>query len=300
MSDLIPIATKIRQQVIKMLFRAGSGHSAGSLDMADIFSVIYFSDLFQLNPASPSDPSRDRVILSNGHICPGLYAALALKGYFPLEELNTLRQFGSRLQGHPHKNFSTDTSPLGTKDQELGTNLPGIENTAGPLGQGIGFAVGLALGLRCQFESKRLTRFPRVICLCGDGELNEGQCWEAFMSAAKFKLKNLVFIIDRNDIQIDGYTEEVMPLEPLKDRLSSFGLITTEINGHNHTAIYNALRIKHYESDKPLAIIAHTIPGKGVSFMEGKYSWHGKTPNKDEAAIALRELLNLQNNITQD
>jgi transketolase len=278
MNNTREIALQIRQLIIKMLTESGSGHTAGPLGMADVFSVLYFSDLLHLSPAQRDDPSRDRVILSNGHICPVWYATLALRGYFPAEELDTLRQFGSRLQGHPHRDFS----PVGANHHSPSIhppNLPGIENTAGPLGQGIGFAVGVALGLRRQSN--------RVICLCGDGELDEGQCWEAFMTAAKYKLTNLTFIIDRNDIQIDGFTHDVMPLESLKDKLASFGLFTIEIDGHNHEQIYAALKL---QTTKPTAIIIKTIPGKGVSFMEGKYEWHGKTPNRQESEQALKEL----------
>ena len=279
MNNQSDIATQIRKLVIKMLTQAGSGHTAGSLGMADVFSILYFSDLLNLHPQNPDDPNRDRIILSNGHICPVLYATLAKRGYFPIAELDTLRQFNSRLQGHPHKVFSEILlSP---------NNLPGIENTAGPLGQGIGFAVGVSLGLRQQFNQKKLNHLPRVICLCGDGELDEGQCWEAFMCAAKFKLNNLTFIIDRNDIQIDGFTHDVMPLESLKDKLTSFGLFTIEIDGHNHDSIYSTLKL---QTTKPIAIIAYTKPGKGVSFIEGKFEWHGKVPNHQEADQALQEL----------
>ena len=267
MKNTPQIAKEIRQLVVKMLASAGSGHTAGSLGMADVFSVLYFSDLLHLSPAQPDDPSRDRIILSNGHICPVWYATLAKRGYFPLDELDTLRQFGSPLQGHPHKDFSATSI------------LPGVENTAGPLGQGIGFSVGVALGLRHQSS--------RVICVCGDGELDEGQCWEAFMCAAKYKLTNLTFIIDRNDIQIDGFTHDVMPLESLKEKLTSFGLCTAEIDGHNHESIYSALKM---QSSKPTAIIAKTIPGKGVGFMEGKFEWHGKVPDHQEAEQALKDL----------
>lgn len=272
MVPTVSSATELRKLVITMLTEAGSGHTAGPLGMADVFAVVYFSDLFQIDPA---DPARDRIIVSNGHICPVWYAALAKKGYFPLKELETLRQFGSRLQGHPHKDFSASS------------NLPGIENTAGPLGQGISFAVGLALGLKHLFEINQLPRLPRVICLCGDGELDEGQCWEAFMAAAKFNLSHLTFIIDRNDIQIDGFTHQVMPLEPLKDKLSAFGLSAIEVNGHNHQSLYDTLK---HASTKPVALIAKTIPGKGVSFIQGKYEWHGKVPSQTEAKQALEEL----------
>lgn len=271
MPDFSQIARQIRASVINMTATAGSGHPGGALGLADIFTVLYFSDLLHLDPRHPDDPNRDRIIVSNGHVCPAWYAALALRGYFPIEELNSLRQFGSRLQGHPHKSWASE-SPA---------NLPGIENTAGPLGQGVSFAVGLALGLRQQQSP------GRVICVTGDGELDEGQCWEAFMFAAKTKLNNLTFIIDRNDIQIDGFTHQVMPLEPLKDKLNAFGLNTIAIDGHNHASIQTALS---QSSSLSQAIIARTIPGKGVSFMENKFEWHGQAPNPDQAKEALRSI----------
>jgi transketolase len=267
MSDLANTARQIRQHIIEMITAAGSGHPGGSLGLADIFAVIYFADVFNLNPQKPHDSHRDRIILSNGHVCPVWYAALALKGYFPIEELTSLRQFGSRLQGHPHKDFLQ-------KD----TNLPGIENTAGPLGQGISFAAGLALGFQHQQQQQS------VVCITGDGELNEGQSWEGFMFASKYKLNNLTFIIDRNDIQIDGFTRDVMPLEPLKDKLLSFGLEAICIDGHNFESITKALKQK---TSKPKAILARTIPGKSVAFMENKFEWHGKAPNADQAKEAL-------------
>lgn len=268
MSDLTAIAKTIRYHIITMLAQAGSGHPGGSLGLADIFTTIYFSNLLNLNPAQPNDPLRDRVVVSNGHVCPVWYATLAERGYFSKTKLDSLRQFGSQLQGHPHKDFLDSVN-----------NLPGIENTAGPLGQGISFATGLALGLKQQQNS------AKVICITGDGELDEGQCWEAFMFAAKMKLDNLTFIIDRNDIQIDGFTHQVMPLEPLKDKLTAFGLETINIDGHNLDSVKKALI---HESSKPKAILARTIPGKGVSFMENKPEWHGQAPNLDQAKEALR------------
>ncbi len=283
-------AKKIRQQIITSITTAGSGHPGGSLGITDVLSVMYFGNILQINPHKPDDPLRDRFILSAGHLCPALYATLAVRGFFPIEEMQTLRQFGSRLQGHPHKNFSlTQDSRLKTQDSS--SNLPGIENTAGPLGQGTSFAVGIALGLKQHYDQKNLTHLPHVYCLCGDGELEEGQCWEAFMAASKYKLGNLTFIIDRNHIQIDGTTETVMPLEPLKDKLNSFGLRTIEIDGHNHQQISKALTPTAYTLKPiPSCILAHTIPGKDVSFMENQYLWHGKAPNQQEATQALEEI----------
>lgn len=270
MSDLAATAKQIRRHIITMIAQAGSGHPGGSLGLADIFTTLYFSDALNLDPHHPNDLERDRVIVSNGHVCPAWYATLAVRGYFPESELNTLRQFGARLQGHPHKDFA-----------DLAANLPGIENTAGPLGQGISFATGLALGLKHQRNN------ARVVCLTGDGELNEGQCWEAFMFAAKMKLNNLTFIIDRNDIQIDGFTHDVMPLDSLKDKISAFGLLPIDIDGHNFTSIRQALA---HQSAKPTAIIARTIPGKGVPFMENKFEWHGQAPNAEQTKEALRSI----------
>lgn len=278
MSDLSAIAQQIRRHIIEMTAQAGSGHPGGSLGLADIFAVLYFSELLNLNPQKPDDPHRDRIIVGNGHVCPAWYATLALREYFPIAELSSLRQFGSRLQGHPHKDFAP-----GTKNQEPGTNLPGIENTSGPLGHGVSFSAGLALGLKFQQNP------AKVLCITSDGELNEGQSWEAFMFAAKMKLNNLTFIIDRNNIQIDGFTDQVMPLEPLKDKLAAFGLETITIDGHNFDSIQKALI---HKSAKPKAVLAHTVPGKGVAFMENKFEWHGKAPTPDQAKDAICSILN--------
>ncbi|PIR93590.1 transketolase [Candidatus Falkowbacteria bacterium CG10_big_fil_rev_8_21_14_0_10_39_11] len=267
--DMLPvIANEIRRDIINMLFTAGSGHSGGSLGMADIFTSLYFAVLNH-DPKKPNWDDRDRVFLSNGHICPVQYATLAHAGYFPTSELKTLRQLGSRLQGHPHH-----------------LDLPGVENSSGPLGQGISQAVGAALALRLDHKKNY------VYCLMSDGELNEGQIWEAYMLAAKHKLNNLTAIIDRNNIQIDGYTENVMPLEPLADKFKAFGWHVLEVNGHNIPEIVNTLEESKVVYEKPVVIIAHTIPGKGISFMENKFEWHGKTPNKNERDLAIKELMN--------
>lgn len=272
------MANKIRQDVIEMLVEAGSGHSAGPLGMADIFSALYFG-ILNHNPKNPSWPDRDRLILSNGHICPVLYATLANAGYFPVEELLTLRKINSRLQGHPHRG-----------------SLPGVETTSGPLGSGISQAIGFALAAK--LNNKKY----RVFCITSDGEHDEGNTWEAIMFAGNqgFKLSNLTVIVDRNNIQIDGFTEEVMPLEPLRQKYEAFKWHVIEVNGHDIeefiAAVYEAEAI--YE--KPTAIIAHTIPGKGVSFMERDYLWHGKPPTKEEARIALKELRTLQGKIKSE
>ena len=264
-------ANEIRQDIIKMLLEAGSGHSAGPLGMADIFTALYFHAL-RHDPKKPNDPKRDRVFLSNGHICPVWYATLAHAGYLPRKEmLTTLRKLGSRLQGHPHRG-----------------SLPPILNPSGPLGQGLSQAVGYALAAQMDGNLSFET-----YCLMSDGEHDEGQTWEAYQFAAKNKVHNITAIIDRNSIQIDGMTEDVMPLEPFKAKIESFGWHAIEIDGHNMEEIIDACAAAKAVYEKPVAIIAHTIPGKGVDFMEFKYEWHGKPPNKDEARSALRELRSL-------
>ena len=259
-------ANTIRQDIIQMLATAGSGHSAGPLGLADIFTAFYFH-LLNHRPKNPHWEDRDRLILSNGHTCPVLYAALARAGYFPVEELLTLRQFGSRLEGHPHRG-----------------SLPGVETTSGPLGSGLSQAVGMSLALRLK-ESR-----SRVYCLMSDGEQDAGNTWEAALLAGKNKLHNLTAIIDRNNIQIDGFTENIMPLEPLRDKYEAFNWHVLEIDGHNLESICDAVNESKAIFERPTLIIAHTIPGRGVSFMEGKYEWHGQPPTKPEAAAALREL----------
>lgn len=264
--EIAAIATEIRELIVKMLLKAGTGHSAGPLGMADVFATLYFS-LLNHDPKNPSWEDRDRLILSNGHICPVLYATLARAEYFPLEELWTLRSFESRLQGHPH----------------LGS-LPGIENTSGPLGQGLSQACGLA------YAFKMDDRTNWVYAVLSDGEHQEGQTWEAYLFAGAKRLNNLTVLIDRNNIQIDGYTEEVMPLESLRTKLEGFGWNVLEVDGHNPAAIATACRQAQATQEQPTAIICHTIPGKGVSFMQNEYEWHGKPPNKQEARVALAEL----------
>lgn len=263
-------ANEIRQSTIEALTEAGSGHTAGSLGMADIFTYLY---LYKMNhdPKNPEWSGRDMFVLSNGHICPGLYATMAYAGYFPVEELKTLRKLGTRLQGHPHR----------------GT-LPGIETSSGPLGSGISQALGMALATRIDSNGKTSKRF--IYCCVGDGELDEGQNWEAIMMSAKEKLHNLIVIVDRNNIQIDGYTEDVMPLNDLVEKFESFNWHVQEIDGHNFEAIDNAVGEAQAVFDKPSVIIANTIPGKGVEDFERKPEWHGKAPNNEEAKDALKEL----------
>jgi transketolase len=275
-TELQLTANTIRQNIIKMLVEAGSGHSAGPLGMADVFTALYF-EVMNVDPKKPDWEQRDRLVLSCGHICPVLYATMAERGFFPVEELQTLRKFESRLQGHPHN-----------------LSLPGLESTSGPLAQGASQAVGMALALRMD-KSK-----SRVYLVMSDGEQNEGQIWEAVMLAGKERLHNLTAIIDRNNIQIDGYTEDVMPLGDLKDKYEAFNWHVLEVDGHNIQAVVNAFREAETIYEKPTVIIAHTIPGKGVDFMEGKFEWHGKPPKADEAKVALQELRTLQGKIKSE
>ncbi len=268
-------ANEIRQDIIKMLVEAGSGHSAGPLGMADIFTALYFQILHH-NPHNPKLADRDRLILSNGHICPVLYTTLAHVGYFPISELKTLRKLGSKLQGHPHRG-----------------SLPGIETTSGPLGSGLSQSCGMAL------VGKMDNASWRVFCLMSDGEQDAGNTWEAVMLAGKYKLDNLTAIIDRNNIQIDGFTDDIMPLEPLGDKYKSFGWQVIEIDGHNFTAIIDAVDLAKTIHDKPTLILAHTTPGKGVDFMENDYLWHGKPPTKEEAEKALDQLEKIERQIEQ-
>jgi transketolase len=267
-------ANETRQEIINMLLEAGSGHSAGSLGMADVFTALYF-DFLNIDPKKPEDPERDRLVLSCGHICPVLYATLAMRGYFPRSELKTLRQIGSRLQGHPHKG-----------------ELPGIETSSGPLGQGLSQAVGMALAARL------MNKKWRTYAVLSDGEHNEGQTWEAIMLAGARRLHNLTVLVDRNNIQIDGFTEDVMPLEPLAEKYRAFNWHVIESDGHDFDKIFGALRHARAIFEGPTAIIFHTIPGKGVDFMERDYHWHGNAPDKDEANRALRELRSLRGKIS--
>jgi len=271
------MAQQLRCDVIEMLLEAKSGHSAGPLGMADVFTALYFGGILNIDPKNPDWPDRDRLILSNGHICPIHYATLARKGFFPVEELKTLRKFGSRLQGHPHRG-----------------SLPGIENTSGPLAQGASVAVGLA------YAAKMDKKKWQVYCIAGDGEQQEGQTWEAVMFAGKHKLDNLTFLMDRNNIQIDGFTENVMPLEPLKNKYEAFGWHVLEVDGHNIREVVDACQHAQSIYEEPVMIICHTIPGKGVDFMEWKPEWHGKAPNQEEAIEALRQIRTLQGQIISE
>jgi transketolase len=265
-TKLYLLSNNIRQSIVKMLHAAKSGHPAGAMGLADVFSALYFNVLAH-DPKNPNWENRDRCILSNGHVCPVLYATIAEAGYFPKEELMTLRKLGSRLQGHPHRE-----------------TLPGIENSSGPLGQGLSIAVGMAL------VAKREKKSWRVYCICSDGEHNEGQIWEAVLLASKFKLGNLVAIMDRNNIQIDGFTEDVLPLESLEEKYRAFGWHVINIDGHNIQQIISACNEAKTIIDKPTMIIAHTVPGKDISFMEFITEWHGKSPGDKETTTALEDL----------
>jgi len=275
-------ANEIRKSIIEMLIEAGSGHTAGPLGMADIFTLFYFHVL-KHDPKKPDWEERDRLVLSNGHICPVLYATMAHAGYFPLDELKTLRKFGTRLQGHPHREY-----------------LPYVETSSGPLGLGLSQAVGMALADR--IDKKDLDRY--IYCFMSDGELDEGNSWEGAMLAGKHKLHNLIVVVDRNNIQIDGYTENIMPLEPLADKWKAFNWHVVEASGHDFRAVHEAVLEAQAVYEKPTVIIAHTIPGKGVHEFEKDYKWHGYDPNAKEAKqdyeMALKELRTLGGKIASE
>ncbi len=258
-------ADRTRISILEMLAAAKSGHSAGPLGMAEILTVLYFN-VMKHDPADPDWSERDVFFLSNGHTAPVLYATLAHSGYFPVEELLTLRQYGSRLQGHPER-----------------TALPGLENTSGPLGSGLSQAAGYAYAL--QHIDDELHRFTYVAM--GDGELNEGNIWEAAMFAGKYKLGRLIGIVDRNYIQIDGLTEDVMPLDDLRAKWESFGWHVLEVDGHDVAGLMSAINQAKAVAQKPSVILAYTVPGKGVPFMEYDYRWHGKPPTPEQATQAV-------------
>ncbi len=270
-------AEAIREDIIRMLEHAGSGHSAGPLGLADIFTALYF-DILKHDPKKPDWDERDILLLSNGHCVPVRYVTMAHAGYFDKKELLTLRQFGSRLQGHPER-----------------LKLPGMETTSGPLGCGLSQGAGMALALKMNNQNHRW-----VYVQMSDGELDEGNVWEAAMLAAKYKLHNLIGIVDRNNIQIDGPTENIMPLEDLKAKWTAFGWHVIEIDGNNIEAVIDACAMARAIVEKPSVIIAHTVPGKGVDFMEYDFHWHGKTPNHEEAKKALDELRTLKGKIKSE
>ena len=273
LSLLMKKAMDIRRSIIESLIEAKSGHTAGPLDMADIFTYLYFHAL-KHDPKNPNWVYRDRLILSNGHICPVLYATMAHAGYFSLEKLKTLRKFGSPLQGHPHREW-----------------LKGLETSSGPLGSGLSQAVGMALADRIDNSNSSGRQF---YCLMSDGELNEGNSWEGAMLAGKERLQNLTVIIDRNNIQIDGFTEDIMPLNPLVDKWRAWNWHVQEINGHDFREIDRAVGEAQAVHDRPSVIIAHTIPSKGIPEFERKFEWHGKPPGTpEEIETALRAVRTL-------
>lgn len=269
-------AEMIRETILKMLVEAKSGHTAGPLGMADIFAAFYFH-ILNHNPKLPGWDERDRLVLSNGHICPVLYAAMAHSGYFPIEECLTLRKFGSRLQGHPER-----------------LRLPGLETTSGPLGEGLSQAAGMAYAFRMDDKKQR------VYCLMSDGEQEEGNIWEAAMFAGKYKLSNLIAVMDRNNIQIDGMTEDVMPLEPIADKYRAFNWHVLEVNGNDVRAFISAVDEAKAIYEKPTLIIAHTIPGKGVPEIEFDYRWHGKPPTPEEGKRFLKEIRTMSGKVPHE
>lgn len=270
------MAATIRQDIIDMVVHAGSGHVGGPLGMADVFTALYFHVLNH-DPKNPDWPDRDRLLLSNGHICPVRYAAMARAGYFPIDELKTLRRLGTRLQGHPHR-----------------TALPGVETTSGPLGSGLSQAVGVALAAK--MDGKKMN----IYCLMSDAEQESGQIWEAALLAGKHRLDNLTAVIDRNNIQIDGMTEDIMPLEPLRAKYEAFNWHVLDINGHNFEEIVNAFETAQAIYEKPVLIISHNIPGKGVDFMEFSFPWHSRSFKPEEATAAINQLRTLEGKIRSE
>ena len=264
--DLRKKACQVRMGIIASTHSAKAGHPGGSLSAADLFAYLYNREL-RIDPKEPQKADRDRFVLSKGHTAPGLYSALAYRGFFPVEDLLTLRHIGSFLQGHPNMN-----------------TVPGVDMSTGSLGQGISAACGMALGAKLKQQN------VNVYAIVGDGEVEEGECWEAFMFAAHYGLANLCVFLDRNHLQIDGTTETVMNSAPLEEKLKAFNFNVVTINGHDYDAIESALKAFHAESAKPTCVILDTTKGKGVSFMENSVDWHGKGPNDDEYAIAMQEL----------
>ena len=264
--EMEAVCKQVRRDIITMTAAAGSGHPGGSLSATEILVALYY-DLMKVDPKNPNDPARDRLVLSKGHAAPALYAALAERGFFPVEELKTLRKIGSRLQGHPNMN-----------------SVPGVDMSTGSLGQGISAACGMALG------AKHAGSAVNVYAILGDGEVEEGECWEAFMFAAHYGLSNLCVMLDRNHLQIDGTTETVMNSAPLEDKLRAFNFNVVTINGHDFDQIESAVRAFHAETEKPTCIILDTVKGTGVSYMTNSVAWHGKGPNDEEYQVAMNEL----------
>ena len=264
--QLMATACKVRMGAIKGVHAAKAGHPGGSLSAADLFTYLYFKEL-RIDPKNPKWEDRDRFVLSKGHTAPGLYAALALRGYFPEEDLLTLRQIGSHLQGHPNMNLT-----------------PGVDMSTGSLGQGVSTAAGMALG------AKRLGNGVRVYTLLGDGEIEEGQVWEAMMFASHYKLDNLLVFVDNNNLQIDGAVSDVMSPYPIDEKFAAFGLFVQTVDGHDFDAIDAAVKRAEQEKGRPSAIVLKTVKGKGVSFMENQVGWHGKAPNEEQYRTAMEEL----------
>ena len=265
-TELQEIAKRVRIGIIEGVYNAKSGHPGGSLSVADILTVLYFNQM-NVDPQNPKSKSRDRLVLSKGHVAPALYSVLAEKGYFPAEELKNLRKVNGILQGHPDMK-----------------NIPGVDMSTGSLGQGLSVANGMAIASKLNHEG------VRVYCICGDGELQEGQIWEAAMTSAHYKLDNLCVIVDNNNLQIDGKVNEVMSIYPIDEKFRSFGFEVFNIDGHDMNQIINALNKAKTVKGKPTAIIAKTVKGKGVSFMENEAGWHGKAPKEEEYNIAMKEL----------
>ena len=263
---LSEIAKKIRKSIIQEVYYGKSGHIGGSLSIADIITVLYFDEM-KIDPQNPNMENRDRFVLSKGHCSPALYAALAYRGFFNIEELKTFRNINSNLQGHPDKK-----------------NVPGVDMSTGSLGQGLSIANGMALAGKIDKKDYR------VYCILGDGEIEEGQIWEAAMTANKYKLDNLCVIVDNNNLQIDGTIEEVMSSYPIDQKFRSFGFEIIKIDGHDINEILNAFEVAKNIKNRPTCIIAKTIKGKGVSFMENKAEWHGKAPSEEEYNLAMEEL----------
>lgn len=264
--ELQKTANRLRELALEGIYAAQSGHPGGSLSICDILAVLFFKEM-RLNPDQPQDPSRDRFVLSKGHAAPAYYAALAEKGFFPAEDMKTLRQEGSYLQGHPARG-----------------KVPGVDMTTGSLGQGLSAANGMALAAKCEGQDYR------VYCICGDGELQEGQIWEAAMTAAHYHLDNLTLFIDNNGLQIDGAVTSVMNDDPISDKFAAFGWNTEEIDGHNVEAIDRAIQEAKTCKGRPTVIICKTVKGRGVSFMENQVSWHGAAPNLEQYEQAIIEL----------
>ena len=265
---LSEIAKDIRKGIIEAVYSGQSGHPGGSLSIADIMTVLYFYEM-NINPENPKDENRDRLVLSKGHCAPALYSTLANRGFFEVEELRTLRNIESRLQGHPDMN-----------------KIPGVDMTTGSLGQGLSAANGMAIA------GKLNNKDYRVYCIMGDGEIEEGQVWEAAMASNKYKLDNLCVIVDNNNLQIDGTIEEVMSSYPIDEKFKSFGFQVINVDGHNIQEIIDAFDVARNVEGKPVCIIAKTVKGKGVSFMEGKVEWHGKAPNQEQYEQAIKDIMN--------